>query len=220
MLTEILKTARGEIGYREGADNNNKYGAEYGLNGQPWCVIFLWWCFKHSGCAELFPVTAHCDGVRDYAVKNGRWLNAPCTLQPGDIVIWDCNSDGSGDHAGIAETVEGGTFTSIEGNCADSVCRVRRSFEGISGIYRPDYGTAEGGKNANAYPAFGSSGYRVRVIQAVLMLCGYNLGPCGIDGEFGGMTEAALKAFQKKNGIDCDGIAGPETLKAMWKGEK
>jgi peptidoglycan hydrolase-like protein with peptidoglycan-binding domain len=35
------------------------------------------------------------------------------------------------------------------------------------------------------------------------------------DGMFGTGTTAALKAFQKKNKLTADGIAGPQTFKAL-----
>jgi len=99
-VNEILNTARNEIGYREGANNDNKYGIEYGMNNEPWCVIFLWWCFRHSNAGDLFPNTAHCDGVRSHAKAVGGWLDRAelesAGLKPGDLVIWDYNSDGSG----------------------------------------------------------------------------------------------------------------------------
>ena len=45
----LLKTAKSQVGVKESPRNSNKtkYGKEYGLNGQPWCCIFVWWCFKH-----------------------------------------------------------------------------------------------------------------------------------------------------------------------------
>jgi len=226
-VNEILNTARNEIGYREGANNDNKYGIEYGMNNEPWCVIFLWWCFRHSNAGDLFPNTAHCDGVRSHAKAVGGWLDRAelesAGLKPGDLVIWDYNSDGSGDHIGIVESVDEVGFTSIEGNCADSVCRVQRTLEGVSGAYRPLY-EEENGENTqesgNDYLVrFGDRGSRVRIVQAVLMLKGFNLGPCGIDGEFGEMTERAVKSFQGRNALAADGIVGVNTLRAMWKEE-
>ena len=44
---------------------------------------------------------------------------------------------------------------------------------------------------------------------------GYDLGPDGVDGEFGRMTDAAVKAFQMPAGLSVDGIVGAVTRGAM-----
>ena len=59
----------------------------------------------------------------------------------------------------------------------------------------------------------GSSGTVVSQIQTKLKNWGYYTG--GVDGVYGSATEAAVKAFQRKNGLTADGKAGPKTLQAM-----
>lgn len=59
----------------------------------------------------------------------------------------------------------------------------------------------------------GSSGNEVRQIQEKLKRWGYYNG--AVDGVYGSKTEAAVKSFQKKNGLTADGIAGKKTLAAM-----
>ena len=60
---------------------------------------------------------------------------------------------------------------------------------------------------------YGSRGAEVRSIQQKLKNWGYYNGD--VDGIFGSQTQAAVKAFQRKNGLTVDGIAGPATLAAM-----
>ena len=60
---------------------------------------------------------------------------------------------------------------------------------------------------------YGSRGDEVRQIQTKLKRWGYYNG--NVDGIFGSQTLEAVKYFQRKNGLKVDGIAGPETLKAM-----
>lgn len=67
-------------------------------------------------------------------------------------------------------------------------------------------------------PAFalskrGSQGSEVRQIQQKLIEWGYLSGTA--DGIYGAKTEAAVKRFQKNNGLTQDGIAGPATLRSM-----
>lgn len=60
---------------------------------------------------------------------------------------------------------------------------------------------------------YGSSGDEVRRIQTKLSNWGYYTG--SVDGMYGYQTYSAVKSFQAKNGLDVDGIAGPQTLAAL-----
>ena len=55
----------------------------------------------------------------------------------------------------------------------------------------------------------GSRGEGVRLLQKALSTAGYAVIP---DGIYGIITEEAVKAYQKDNGLRPDGIAGPATL--------
>lgn len=59
----------------------------------------------------------------------------------------------------------------------------------------------------------GSSGATVKKVQQKLKNWGYYSG--SVDGIYGKNTVAAVKRFQKKNGLTVDGIAGTKTLAAM-----
>ena len=59
----------------------------------------------------------------------------------------------------------------------------------------------------------GSSGETVTQIQKKLKNWGYYNGV--IDGVYGSKTEEAVKAFQAKNGLTADGVAGAKTLAAL-----
>jgi peptidoglycan hydrolase-like protein with peptidoglycan-binding domain len=59
----------------------------------------------------------------------------------------------------------------------------------------------------------GVAGYDVRVLQQILTSLGYSVGT--IDGRFGSLTEAAVKAFQSAFGITPDGRVGRTTKTAL-----
>lgn len=61
-----------------------------------------------------------------------------------------------------------------------------------------------------ALSKIGSQGQEVTNIQTRLKNWGYYSG--SVDGIYGWRTSEAVKAFQKKNGLTADGIAGPATL--------
>ncbi|WP_265518980.1 N-acetylmuramidase domain-containing protein [Nitratireductor luteus] len=58
----------------------------------------------------------------------------------------------------------------------------------------------------------GSKGARVRELQALLVRAGHSV---KVDGDYGTATRDAVRAFQKANGLDVDGVAGPETMRAL-----
>ena len=64
-----------------------------------------------------------------------------------------------------------------------------------------------------ALSKYGSRGNEVKQIQEKLKRWGYYKG--SVDGIYGSQTLAAVKSFQKKNGLTVDGIAGEKTLNAM-----
>src|SRR4051812_22956098 len=67
----------------------------------------------------------------------------------------------------------------------------------------------QGGIMAEPVLRPGSSGDAVRQLQVALQGLGYN--PGAIDGQFGSRTEAAVKAFQRAQGIAVDGVVGDIT---------
>lgn len=91
-------------------------------------------------------------------------------------------------------------------------------------------GSAEAGfvpnaSDTTAYPTVkkGSKGDNVKTLQEGLLALGYSLPKYGADGDFGGETLAALKAFQTNCDLTVDGICGPATwtkLDAMLNAEQ
>ena len=67
--------------------------------------------------------------------------------------------------------------------------------------------------SASALSKMGSRGNEVRNIQTRLKSWGYYKGE--IDGIYGTQTKNAVIAFQKKNGLTPDGIAGAKTLEKI-----
>ena len=61
----------------------------------------------------------------------------------------------------------------------------------------------------------GDNGDDVKALQDVLIKKGYNLGIKGADGVYGTATVAAVRDFQKKNGLIVDGEVGAATRKRL-----
>ena len=150
--TDILDIARAELGYKEhpAGSNRTKYGAWFGLDGQPWCMMFVQWVFARAGAADLLPArTASCGALMRSAQAAGLWVTGD--YRPGDIAIFDFPGNRVvTDHTGIIDTVTAAGVLSIEGNTAignDSnggeVMRRSRALSLIRGAVRPKYDVEE-----------------------------------------------------------------------------
>jgi N-acetyl-anhydromuramyl-L-alanine amidase AmpD len=65
----------------------------------------------------------------------------------------------------------------------------------------------------------GSAGWQVKRLQRLLRQQGLLPEPAQIDGDFGPVTEAAVRAFQELHGLEVDGIVGPLTWGALLTAE-
>jgi len=120
-----LDAAIAELGYVESPNgsNNNKFGAWYGMNGVPWCAIFVTWCFEvGAGGSSSFAKGNYYSYV-PYVVsdaRNGRnGLSAVSSPKPGDLVCYDWQFDGTFDHIGIFKSGSDYEFRAIEGNTSN-----------------------------------------------------------------------------------------------------
>ena len=147
----VIKIALAEVGTKESpkGSNKQKYGKEYGMNGQPWCAMYIWWVFKHAGCPELFyggKKCAYVPTIADFYIAK-KQIVGKYDGKPGDIVCFDFNKNNSSDHIGlIYQNLGGGKYKTIEGNTAvgnnsnggEVMIRTRTVSE-ISWIIRPKY---------------------------------------------------------------------------------
>jgi len=127
----FIAAAAGEIGYHEGWNNRNKYGAWYGLNNEPWCVIFISWCADQTGAP--IPKFSYVGDVSNYFKRKKQYRSASSGYIPktGDLMI-------QGDrHIGIVEWADENAVHTIEGNYSNSVSRVTRSYGEITGFCTP-----------------------------------------------------------------------------------
>lgn len=62
----------------------------------------------------------------------------------------------------------------------------------------------------------GSKGETVKLVQAMLICCGYSCGIDGADGDLGSNTVAAIKRFQSINKLIADGIVGKATATKLF----
>ena len=129
-----LVQARKFVGVREHPPGSNRtlFGRWFGADGEPWCAIFLSYCFKVGagivlcGGSGATGVTAngcaYVPTLEGWLRDTRQWLDAG-RPRPGDIVVFNWDG-GEADHAGIVEHDLGSArFSSIEGNSDDEVAR-------------------------------------------------------------------------------------------------
>ena len=156
-LSKVLEVARADLGYTESPANSNmtKYGEWYGMNGQPWCVIFLCWVFNQAGERMAFfggGKTASCSVLLRWYREQG--LTVPVSeVRAGDIVLLNFHGKSEPEHCGLVEcvmrtddgpeivwTVEGNT-SSGDGSQDNGGCVARkmRNLRQIVAVCRPQY---------------------------------------------------------------------------------
>ena len=194
----------------------------------------------------VYPYTS-CDQVWDKAPNDkkfwsyhqrfvlGKGSRTNYKPQYGDIIIFtdDCKSR---DHTGMVIGVDDKYVYTREGNSAN-MCRTRCYLLTSAYIYgwvRPAYAASQDatptsgekyGAKCSTPPvphilSKGCAGGEVVAMQLLLIGYGYDLGEKGADGDFGKLTEAAVRAFQADHGIygedgEPDGICGSKTWAAL-----
>lgn len=224
-INDLLKVASKELGVAEDPRGSNNvifntayYGRPVSGSSYPWCMVFVWWCFREAGLSALFyggGKTASCTTLMNWAKRKGQWVTAG--YRRGDVILFQFDTDDKADHVGICERVEPGKLICIEGNTNDEVRYVGRSLSCVMGAWRPAYADEPETGCVVELPelAKGSTGRTVWVMQSLLITWGYDLPQYGADGDFGSETEAAVKRFQRGAGIADDGICGENTWKEL-----
>ena len=151
-VSELLAVARKELGSTESPAGSNmtKYGAWYGWNGVPWCLIFIMWVFAQVG-VSLPKRTASCGDLMRAAQAAGCWVVRD--FQPGDVVIYDFSGkQKTTQHCGIVEmelpdygvqAIEGNTSNSGSQDNGGAVLRKNRPSKYIIGAVRPQFDPEE-----------------------------------------------------------------------------
>jgi len=149
----VVNIATSQVGYKEvGKNNDSMYGKWYGLNNNPWCAMFVSWCFDQAGLAGAVAAQtkkgfASCDAGLKWFAKNNKLVPVG-QAQEGDIVFFQFDKDAEADHVGIVVKNDGKkNLWCIEGNTAgdnkgsqsngDGVYLKKRAYSLIMGIARP-----------------------------------------------------------------------------------
>jgi len=217
-------------------------------NGYAWCDVFVDWCFfKAYGAVEGQKIQcqtgdcgAGCTYSMQYYKNQGRLDMNP---KVGDQLFFRYSGSSGADHTGLVVEVTDTQVITVEGNSSNQVKKntYARSYGCIVGYGHPKYDetdtvssaattattttatttvtTAKATKVSVSLTQLskGSTGAEVKTIQRIMRMNGID-NSLDIDGDFGTLTEAAVKKLQKKlfpnSSSEWDGVVGKNTWTA------
>lgn len=152
--SKLVNWVNSQVGYHEGLDNYNKYGADgdwdeklYGFDASHayWCDVLVDYAFIHVfgydlGTKMTFQYPngyALCRWSADAYKENGHWFTEP---EVGDQIFFIYGGDIN--HTGIVVSVNGDQISCVEGNYSDAVSKTYynwRISNQIAGFGRPNW---------------------------------------------------------------------------------
>lgn len=215
-MDKLLQIAVKELGQKEisGPEDNPaivNYAKEAGFewvddDETPWCSIFLNWCALNSGLLGTNKVNA-----RSWLLS-GKSTENP---EPGDVVVfWRESPDSWKGHVGLffGFSKDASRVYVLGGNQGNQVSLSAFPTDTVLGYRRLVH--SEALSLPDPILRKGNHGDKVKQLQEVLKQLGFDCGTA--DGNFGGMTERALKNFQATGqGQKIDGVFGRKTRDYM-----
>lgn len=218
-MDKILKIAIAELGQKEisGPQDNPtivNYAKEAGFSWvdddeTPWCSIFVNWVAKKAGLQTSGKANA-----RSWLLEGIQVDTAP---EPGDVVVfWRGSPDSWQGHVGFffGFSIDGDRVYCLGGNQGNQVSVSAYSVDNILGFRR----LAESGMTSLPEPVLkkNDAGDNVKALQDALKAAGIDCGTS--DGDFGTLTEDALKLLQSmKTGLAVDGVYNQATKDFLFE---
>lgn len=208
--SDLLSLAESHVGEDGTTFWDWYFGGGY-VNGSstPWCACFVSWCLDQLGVSCEGVPSSYVPSIQTAAADAGRALS-PADAQPGDVLIFDWNGNGVGDHIGFCSVNHDGWMDTVEGNVSNSVGNRSRYWSNVLMAIRPDY-SGDGGGQADPAPTPDSIGdldgesgdllidgyfgpLTIKYVQSKLQAHGYYTGDL-IDGDFGPLTKTELQKY-------------------------
>lgn len=226
---ELIAEARRELGYTERPVNRTKYGKWYGMDGQPWCDMFVSWVATRVRARSIIGKFAYTPAHANWFKARDRYYPGTKGIKRGHIVFFKFPGGPNRiHHVGIVESVRvNGDLVCIEGNTSTanqrdggSVMRRVRTPANVVGHGRPAYTALKQvyalSRKLYLRPVVRMRGSNVRELQRELDSRGFT--GMTINGVFGPSTDLAVRRFQRTRRLNVNGVVDKQTAEALgWK---
>lgn len=228
--SDLISLAESHVGEDGSTFWDWYFGSGY-VNGSstPWCACFVSWCLDKLGVSCAGIPSSYVPAIQTAAADAGKALS-PTDAIEGDVIIFDWNKNGVGDHIGFCVANHDGWMDTVEGNVSNSVGNRSRYHSDVLMAIRPDYdGQAPApDDDGNVGNLDGETGellvdgdfgpITISDLQRTLQY--YSLYQnCIVDGSFGSLTAKALQQYLQRKGYyqGCviDGSFGGKSVLAL-----
>lgn len=223
----VMWTAARQKQLEKTTDDNRKMSRMY---GSKWighmvadCSGLFVWAFKQYGM-QMSHISSNIYKSYCTNVKGNLTPELKQSIRPGTAVF---TGQTAGKHPHVGLYIGGGWVIEAAGTKAgvirSKITDKKWTFYGeLKGVDYEGGGvipTPEPEPEPKKLPTIrkGNRGETVKKLQRMLDRLGYNLGICGVDGDYGVATEKAVKEFQQDHRLDADGVTGPKTWEALQK---
>ena len=180
MKEKFVNYVLSQVGYKEGYNNDNKYGKYFNLNNEPWCCLFISYCARMTNIpTNIIPTFAECGNGYNFFKERNEIYNYP---EYGDIVFFKPTIKGAiSSHVGVVVEVNDNYIKTVEGNASNNT----------DGVYKMTYR-----KDYNKFLGFGRPAYTSdSKINAIYQT-------------YDNKTKCWLPSIKNYNNIDSNGYAG------------
>ncbi len=193
------------LGYRESParSNRTRFGKQYGWDGVPWCVIFVWCILQDTGSSGGVIKTASTGAMERWAKSVGRTVTTP---RAGDLIILR-NSRGATIHTEFVYSYAGGRLLGLGGNTSGGPGSVA---DGGTVAINDRTSLWKRGRIRFVRPFYGVTVEDVKTVQKAAGLA--------TTGVIDGATVEGVKRVQAAAGLKADGFPGPSTMSALTVG--
>jgi hypothetical protein len=117
---DIINIAQKQVNFYGGATDKNPYGDWYGISNEPWCAMFISWCFAQANASHLVAAQtpkgfSYCPAGLTWFQKNKQVVDKYSAL-PGDIVFYSFSGNAIPDHVELVVAASKDGITTIGGN--------------------------------------------------------------------------------------------------------
>ena len=198
---------------------SRKYGSKWIGHYVADCSGLFVWAFAQFG-VKMAHISSNI--FISYCTKNKGKLTTALkrTILPGSAVF---TGETAGNHPHVGLYVGNDTVIEAKGTVAGVITSklTDKKWTFYGELKDVQYDGVEPSPDPEPSPGWrptirrGNKGADVIECQTMLTRLGYDIGSCGIDGDFGRATEAAVKEFQSDHRLVVDGVVGVMTWNAL-----